>query len=319
MQMIGLPAGFRDVMFEEAKARRIIETRMAAVFSSHGYAEIQPSGIESIEVYQRGHQGVRDRAFRFLDRQDNLLALRADFTPAIARIAASRLSAAPLPIRLWYSGSVFRKVDSSHRGYAELGQIGAELLGLNSIEGDADILRLAMECLVAIGIEDIQVHINHAGVFRGIVSALGLDGKDMRTIRSEIDRKDARGIEAQLKTLSVEEDLQAQIHTLSTSIGGPAVLTSARKSIRSDESRNAIDHLEAVASALGSWKDRLVFDLAEIDEMEYYTGIMVAFLSPKLNREIGTGGRYDSLLKEFGRDLPAGGFSLSVESLVELQ
>lgn len=289
-KVIGLPTGFRDVMFDEARTRRSIESRMAAAFEQRGFREIRPSGIESMEVYRRGHQGILERAFRFLDREDNLLALRADFTPAIARIAASRLGSAEPPIKVWYSGSVFRKIDPTHRGYAEFGQIGAELLGLNSVEGDVEILRLAMDCLSATGIEDVQIHINHAGVFRGIVNSIDLKGHDLRKIKSEIDRKDARGVEAQLKNLSIDKNIQEQIHALAVSAGGTDVLAHARKNIRNQESLNAIGHLEALASALDPWKDKLIFDLAEIDEMEYYTGIMIAFLSPGLNREIGMGG-----------------------------
>ena len=316
--MTALPAGFRDVLFDEARTRRSVENRMASVFERAGYREVVPSGIESLDVYRKGHQSVLERAFRFLDREDNLLALRADFTPAIARIAASRLSSVAPPIRLWYSGSVFRKIDPNHRGVAELRQIGAELLGANSPEDDAEIVRVALECLASAGINDVRIHVNHAGVFRGIVNAIGLEGHDLRRISSEIDRKDARGIESQLVRLGVGKEFQAQVHALSSAIGGPEALTRARKAIANAESLNAIGHLEEFASLLGNWNETLVFDLAEIDEMEYYTGIMLAFLSPRLNREIGKGGRYDGLVREFGRDIPAVGFSFSVENLIEL-
>ncbi len=317
--MIGLPAGFRDVMPAEAKARRALESQMAGVFDGKGYDEVIPSGVESLELYQRGHQSVLERAFRFLDRNDNLLSLRADFTPAIARIASTRLTAENLPIRLWYSGSVFRKADAHHRGFAEFTQIGAELLGSNSVAGDAEMLTLALDCLAAAGLEDVQVHLNHAGVFRGIVNALGLSGKDLRSIRSEIDRKDARGIAARLQTLGVSTDMQSEINALVGAVGGREVLRSARQTVRNVESQQAIDHLVQLADTLEPRSDRLVFDLAELDEMEYYTGIMVAFLSPKLNREIGMGGRYDALMKAFGWDIPAVGFSFSMDSLVELR
>ena len=317
--MIGLPAGFRDVMFDEARIRRRLENRMADVFEHEGYGEIHTSGIETLEVYRRGHQSVLERAFRFLDREDNLLALRADFTPAIARMAATRLASADLPIRVWYSGSVFRKADAAHRGYAEFGQIGAELLGLDADRGDAEILRLAAGCISAAGIGNVQIHLNHAGVFRGIVNAMGLHGADLGKIKSQIDRKDARGIEAQLKSLNIDENLQAEVHALGGLVGGADVLDRARSSIRNEESLQAIAHLESLAAALAPWKEQLVFDLAEIDEMEYYTGIMFAFLSPGLNREIGSGGRYDSLVREFGRDIPAVGFSFTLDHLVELQ
>ena len=135
---LGLPTGYRDVVFDEARSRRLIERQFAEVFEKRGFGEISPSGVEYLDVYTRGRQSIKELTFKFLDRDDNLLALRADFTPAIARIAAARLQNMPLPIKIWYSGSVFRKADL-HRGrFHEFIQVGAELLGQNTAGTDAD-------------------------------------------------------------------------------------------------------------------------------------------------------------------------------------
>ncbi|MGB6032327.1 MAG: ATP phosphoribosyltransferase regulatory subunit, partial [Bacteroidota bacterium] len=91
-------------MFEEARRRRTVETRLAAVFNSKGYGEVSPSTVEFLELYTRGKQHVRDEAIRFLDRNDQLLALRADFTPAVARIVGGQLRRSPGPIKAWYTG-----------------------------------------------------------------------------------------------------------------------------------------------------------------------------------------------------------------------
>ena len=124
---IGLPAGFRDLLFEEARSLRAIEASFAALFDRRGYGEILPSGVEFLDVYARGRQSVKDVTFKFLDREDNLLALRADFTPAMARIIGAGALDSELPHRIWYSGSVFRKADW-HRGrFHEFRQVGAEL------------------------------------------------------------------------------------------------------------------------------------------------------------------------------------------------
>jgi ATP phosphoribosyltransferase regulatory subunit len=79
-----------------------------------------------------------------------------------------------------------------------------------------------------------------------------------------------------------------------------------------------MDDLLELAERLPCWKDRLLFDLTEIDELEYYTGMMFAIFSPRLKSELGKGGRYDALLQEFGRSLPAVGFSFSLDGLAEL-
>lgn len=312
---IGLPAGFRDLLFDDAKKVRMLEAQLSGVFLQAGYQEIVPSTIEYFDLYSRGNQQIMQNVYRFLDRDDNLLALRADFTPAIARIICSRFSAVEPPIRVWYSGTVFRKVDPQRGPYREVRQLGAELIGANTILRDAEIISTAMKCLDAIGLNRAQVHINHAGIFRGVIDTLGLPEKALGTVHSEIERKDARGLEKRLREIGVDETKCAQLQKLTTCIGGAAVLDHALTFVESERARGAIQQLQTLAGELRLPEDRVVFDLTESDEMEYYTGVMFRLFAPRVRHEVGGGGRYDSLLSEFGADLPAVGFSLSMDSL----
>ena len=315
---IGNPAGFRDILFDEARRRRTIETSLAQLFEQKGYREIAPAGVEFYDLYARGNQSIKDRAFRFLDREDHLLALRADFTPAIARIVAARLLNTEFPIRVWYCGNVFRRVEL-HRGlFRETTQVGAELLGNNSTQSDAEMISLALEGMTTLGINDVQLHLNHAGIFKGIVDTLRLEAKALEQLTFEIDRKDTRGLAARLRQIGVSNDVAKQLDALSRCTGGEDVLFEAQKVLTAEGSRRALDELVALSKTFGSWSSRVIYDLTEIDEMEYYTGIMFRFFSPKLNRELGRGGRYDDLLAEFGAPMPAVGFSFSMESLSEL-
>jgi ATP phosphoribosyltransferase regulatory subunit len=317
--IIGLPAGYRDFMFADAELRRRIENEFASVFSSAGFREVIPSAVEYLDLYARGNQGIRERAMRFLDREDNLLALRADFTPAVARIVAAHSREMPRPVRVWYSGPVFRKTDR-HRGqYQEFSQIGAELIGGDPPAADVEILDIALQCLSRSGFPDACVHVNHAGIFRGLVNSLGLKQSDLAEVRSAIDRKDMRALGVRLEELGVDGTVRAQVNTLSRTVGDSRALGAAASSIDNEESRDAIASLESLASRLPRWRDRITFDLTEIDEMEYYTGVMYTFLSPAHSVEVGRGGRYDSLMREFGVDLPAVGFSFSMDSLGECE
>ncbi len=315
--IIGLPAGYRDFMFEEAEFRRRIENQFTSVVSSAGFREVIPSAVEYLDLYGRGNQGIRERAMRFLDKEDNLLALRADFTPAVARIVAAHLREMSLPIRVWYSGPVFRKTDR-HRGqYQEFSQIGGELIGGDPPAADGEVLDVALQCLSASGFPDACVHVNHAGIFRGLVNSLGLKQPDLAEIRAAIDRKDMRALGVCLEGLGVSESVRAQVNALSRCVGDSRALAAVASSIDNEESRGAIASLESLALRLPRWRDRITFDLTEIDEMEYYTGVMFTFLSPAHSVELGRGGRYDSLMREFGVELPAVGFSFSMDRLAE--
>jgi ATP phosphoribosyltransferase regulatory subunit len=315
--IVGLPAGYRDFMFRDAESRRRIENEFAAVFSAAGFRELIPSSVEYLDLYARGNQGVRERAMRFLDRDDNLLALRADFTPAVARIVAAHLNEMPRPLLAWYSGPVFRKTDR-HRGqYKEFTQIGAELIGGDPLSGDAEVLGVALDCLTKSGFPDACVHVNHAGIFRGLVNSLGLGETHLAEVRSAIDRKDMRALGARLEELGVTKTVREQVNALSRCVGDARALEAAASSIGNSESRDAIASLESLAARLPRWQERIIYDLTEIDEMEYYTGVMFTFLSPAHSAELGRGGRYDTLMREFGADLPAVGFSFSMDRLGE--
>ena len=315
--IVGLPAGYRDIMFEDAALRRRIENEFASVFSSAGFREIIPSAVEYLDLYSRGNQGIRERAVRFLDREDNLLALRADFTPAVARIVTAHLREMPLPVRVWYSGPVFRKTDRHSGQYREFSQIGAELIGGDPPDADCEILDAAMQCLVMSGFPDVCVHVNHAGIFRGLVNSLGLAQSELAEVRSAIDRKDMRALGTRLEELGVNGSVRAQVSALSRCVGDSRALAGVASSIDNAESADAIAGLEFLALRLPRWRDRITFDLTEIDELEYYTGVMFTFLSPAHSAEVGRGGRYDSLMREFGADLPAVGFSFSMDKLGE--
>lgn len=315
---IGLPAGYRDILFEEARKRRSVEAALAGLFEERGFGEIIPSAVEYQDLYRRGNQSVADRTVKFLDRDDNLLALRADFTPAIARIVSSRMSGAPLPIRVWYGGDVFRKVDLKHGRYCEFGQVGVELVGVRSVESDREVADLALEALERSGIAGGIIHLNHAGIFRGIVEDLQLERKSLKRVKAAIDRKDARDLAVQLESLGISNSVHDQLAALAGCTGGAEVLDRAAGVVRNPIAQKALEELQSVGAGLNARGGAIQFDLGEIDEMEYYTGIMFAIVHPRLNSEVGRGGRYDTLLREFGADLPAVGFSFSLDAILEL-
>lgn len=316
---IGLPSGFRDILFEEARSRRAVEAKLATLFDERGYGEVLPSGVEFYDVYTRGNQSLKDSTFKFLDREDHLLALRADFTPAIARIVAAGALGDALPYRVWYAGSVYRKADHLRGRFSEVRQIGLELVGRNSVEADIEVLDLAMSCFASLGIRDIQLHLNHAGIFRGIIKSLELTPEALCQLKVEIDRKDLRRIATSLERYGVDASLRSQLDAVCRCVGGFDALERLGPAIRNQEARESVDALANLAKRLGRWQENIVFDLTEIDEMEYYTGVMASFLSPSSTAEVGKGGRYDTLVQEFGRLLPAIGVSLDVERLAELE
>jgi ATP phosphoribosyltransferase regulatory subunit len=317
-QPIGLPQGFRDILFDEADRQRAIEQRVASVFAGQGFREIIPSTVEFLHLYERGHQHIQRRALKFIDRQDSVLALRADFTPAVARVIASRPLPSDLPLKVWYRGNVFRRVDPPRAPLAESWQAGAELFGGEPGEADALIIDLALRSLDELGIADAVVHLNHAGILGGLIDELHLEGDGLAAVQGDIDRKDARGLALRLRTLGIGEPAQQQVQRVARCTGGVAAIREIASTITAPGAALAVKALLALHDRLSQWEGRILFDLSERDDLEYYTGMMFSITHPKAPHELGKGGRYDGLLPAFGLDLPAVGFSLFTDRLRSL-
>jgi ATP phosphoribosyltransferase regulatory subunit len=317
-RLITPPQGFRDILFDEAARHRRIEQTFRETLADAGYREIIPSGIEFLELYERGHQHIHDLALRFLDRQDNLVALRADFTPAIARILASRPVPAGLPLKIFYAGNVIRRPDASRTMQAESWQAGAELIGAAEGEADSSIVDLALRSVEALGIHGATIHLNHAGILRGLIEEMRLDEAALEKVQGDIDRKDARSLAGRLQALGVDDRLQRQVRLVSQCAGNIDALAEVREAVTAPKSSAALLSLLTIHEQLPQWRDRITFDLTERDELEYYTGMMFSIVHPAAPHELGKGGRYDGLLPAFGLNLPAIGFSLWTDRLWKL-
>src|SRR5262245_65417075 len=134
--------------------------------------------------------------FKMVDRESGrLLALRADVTPQIARIVATRMRDRPKRRRLHYVTNVFR-YDEPHVGrYREFYQAGVELIGLPNPEGDAEMIAMTVEGLQALGLERFQIDVGQAEFFRGILEDLAADEGTARELRSALGRKDQSSLE----------------------------------------------------------------------------------------------------------------------------
>src|SRR5499425_703536 len=192
VQQTQLPRGAKLYLPGEAAQKRVVEERLLGVFRRWGYREVVTPAYEYFDVLARGtdHE-LQERMFKMVDRESGrLLALRADITPQIARIVATRMRDEPKPLRLAYLTNVFR-YDEPHVGrYREFYQAGVELVGLPNPEGDAELIAMAVEGLRALDLREFQLDVGQADFFRGILEDLGLDEGRARELRSALGRKD---------------------------------------------------------------------------------------------------------------------------------
>jgi ATP phosphoribosyltransferase regulatory subunit len=321
---IRLPAGVKDFLFDEARQHRDVERRLVALLAAAGYREIITPTIEYSEVFSLvgrigyGCNSLDEKVYRFLDRDGNLLALRADFTAQIARIAASRFAGTPAPIRLFYSGKVFR-AEPHHAGRSrEKWQVGFEILGAGNLETDAEAVTCILDGLAALGIAKMRVAIGHIGYFNGLVAQAGVAGEALQTLKYLVERKDKAALARIAQDSSLPPAVCAALMRLPNLHGGGEILPEARRLAPNEISRQAVARLEALFPMIQTHPQagKVFLDLSEVEGMGYYTGIMLRAFASGAGQEVGNGGRYDELISRFGADLPAVGFSFDVDLLV---
>jgi ATP phosphoribosyltransferase regulatory subunit len=313
-----LPHGVQDRFLAEALRRRQAEALLREQFSRWGYHEVIPPTYEYYENLSVGAgDDLRRAMVRFFDAEGHTLALRADFTPQVARMAATKLFDQPMPLRCFYAGSLFRHEEPQAGRKREFTQAGIELIGAGTAEADAEAVALSIAALEALSIRDFQVNLGQMAFFRAVTA--GLAAARLAPIRDAIDHKNHARLEAALDEAAVTGARHDLLRHLPDLIGGGEVLDLARDlSCDLDEATAALaalDHLAGVYRLLQAHGagERVILDLGEVRGMDYYTGITFRGVATGLGWPIVSGGRYDDLIAGFGRPLAAVGFGLGVE------
>lgn len=314
-----IPPGSQDLLAGDVRRRRRVQSAWFGLADGRGYQEVIPPTFEYEEVFTRGGgPDLSARLVRFVDQDGRVVALRADFTSSIARVVASRLASAPVPIRLAYAGKVYRQEPEGGARRRETFQLGAELVGEPGASGDVEVLRLVIDTLHSLDIRDFQINL---GDVRFILSLLaGLNAEDAERLRGAIDRRDRGAVAAAARELALDAEVTRALVALPELIGrGTEVLDRGAALATSAQAESAIARLREVDSLLTpSERAHVVYDLGEIRGLGYYSGIRFELFVAGLGRSVGSGGRYDGLLALYGCDRPAVGFALETDLLAEL-
>ena len=143
-QKLHTPEGVRDIYNKECEIKLALQKKLSTVLHLYGYQDIQTPTFEYYDVFRKEIGSISTRElYKFFDRDGNILALRPDITPSVARAAATLFEGEDMPIRLCYAGNTFINHTSYQGRLKENTQLGAELIGLDSIEADAEMLAMA--------------------------------------------------------------------------------------------------------------------------------------------------------------------------------
>ena len=311
-----LPAGSRDVLPPEAAHEAEIVARLLARVSAHGYQRVEPPLIEFEDSLLRGAGAdLATDSFRLMDPVSRrMMALRADITPQIARIATTRLANAPRPLRLCYAGDVLRVKGTQLRPERQFGQVGVELVGAPQTAADAEVILLAVDALSAIGIDRLSVDLGSPMLVPALCAGLDLDGEAGGALRQALDRKDEAAV---AEAAGVHGELFAAL----LEAAGPAdeALAAIAGLDLPPRAREEADRLAEVGAKVGGADVggkgadlQLTIDPVENRGFEYHTGITFTLFAPGVRGELGSGGRY--LAGPDGE--PATGFTLYLTSVM---
>ncbi|HEX6371255.1 MAG TPA: ATP phosphoribosyltransferase regulatory subunit, partial [Longimicrobium sp.] len=254
---------------------------------------------------------------RFVDRDGRLVALRADFTSAIARMAATRLRDEPPPLRLSYAGKVYRQRPEGGGHARETFQLGAELLGSAGADADVEVLRTVIALLRALEIGEFQINLGDIRFVRPLLA--GLEPDEAEALRTAIDRKDRAALAEGARRYGAPAAVARALVELPELIGRGEVLLRARSLASGPDAEAAIERLRAIDALLAEdERAHVVYDLGEIRGLGYYTGIQFEVFVGGAGRAVAFGGRYDDLLALYGMDRPAVGFAMETDALAEL-
>ena len=311
-----LPKGARIYLPDEAARKRYVEARLLDVFARWGYREIVTPTFEFADVLAMGTDvGVQESMFKFVDRETGrMLALRADITPQIARVVATRLREEPKPVRLAYVTNVFRHDEPQMSHYREFYQAGVELIGLEKPEAEVEVIAMTIEGLRALGLERFQIDLGHPDFFRGLLDEASADAAKRRALRDALARKDASTLERLVRELAPAPHVGDALLALPTLFGRQIVLERADRYAQNERSARALANLAEVYRLLRIYglADSVLLDLGEVRGFDYYSGLYFEAYVSGFGAALAGGGRYDDMLGRFGYDCPAVGFAFDI-------
>lgn len=318
-KLLHTPEGVRDIYDRECARKQAVQEKISKVFHLYGYQDIETPTFEFFDIFNKERGSVSSKEmFKFFDRDNNTLVLRPDMTPAIARCVSKYFMDETMAVRLCYRERTFTNNTSYQGRLKEITQTGAELIGDDSSSADAEMVAMVIDSLKAAGLTEFQVELGEVEFFRGLVEEAGMDEETQESLRELIENKNYFGVEELITEQTMPEDLKAVFLKLPELFGSMEQIKHAKTMTTNARALKAIERLEQVQEILECYGlDRYVsYDLGMLSKYQYYTGIIFKAYTYGTGEYIVTGGRYDKLLVQFGKDAPAVGFAIVIDQLM---
>ncbi len=318
--LLHTPEGVRDIYQGECEKKLYLEDKLHNILKTYGYHPIQTPSFEFFDIFGKEVGTTKSKdLYKFFDREGNTLVLRPDITPSIARVAANYFMEESMPIRFCYKGNTFINTGSLQGRLKENTQLGAELIGDNTVDADAEILSMVVECLLHAGLKEFQLSVGHVGILQGMMEAAGFDEEEEDILCDLISNNNFFGVESFIEARHLDEGLKRLFGVIGRLYQSAEEFQAVRAAAGNyPKIQAAMEHLEKLQSlSLLYGIDKYIsFELGVMSSYKYYSGIIFHGYTFGSGEPIVKGGRYDRLLKHFGKDAPAIGFVIVTDQLM---
>lgn len=311
------PEGTKDYLALESRAIRCAEKRLSALYKSKGYQKVMTPTIEFFDVFNRESSGYSpENLYSLTDSYGRLLVLRPDSTLPIARLASTRLQNAVLPLRIYYNQNVFLRQKNLTGRSDESTQSGIELMGVGGIRADLEVIATAVEAIECCTAADFKLEIGHAGFFKDLCNNLNVDDETISAIYDCVESRNFVSLNKILDKIG-ENSVTDCIRNLPRCFGGLDIIEKAKQIGIGNESLEYLKELYVQLEKMGL-SDKIIIDLSLVNRTNYYTGIIFKGYLDGSGISVVSGGRYDLLAGEFGKDMPSTGFGIETGALASV-
>ena len=314
------PEGTKDYLELESRAIRCAEKRLSSLYKSKGYQKVMTPTIEFFDVFNRESSGYSpENLYSLTDSYGRLLVLRPDSTLPIARLASTRLQNAVLPLRIYYNQNVFLRQKNLTGRSDESTQSGIELMGVGGIRADLEVIATAVEAIESCTSADFKLEIGHAGFFKDLCSKLNVDDDTIGAIYDCVECRNFVSLNKILDKIG-ENSITECIKNLPRYFGGLDIIEKAKQINLNDEGIKSLDYLKELYVQLEKMglSDKIIIDLSLVNRTNYYTGIIFKGYLEGSGISVVSGGRYDLLAGEFGKNMAATGFGIETGALASV-
>ena len=310
------PEGTKDYLFDECGRRSRVTGILKNIFRARGYRRVMTPTIEFYDVFGASAAYLpQENMYKLMDQKGRLMVLCPDGTIPIARLAATRLAHAEMPLRLYYSHNVYRMANGLRGRSSEIYQCGVELIGSGTMRSDLEIMEMAADSLEEISAgSGYRLELCHIGYFKALMDSLGAEDDVKEEIRHHIEQKNFASLNDLLEQFPNNKAASA-LKYLPRLFGGEEVFEKAYALFDDEAARRSLEALQNIYGCLQQLGlgDKVIIDLGLVNQAEYYTGIIFRGYFDEVGEPVLSGGRYDKLLSDFGAAQPAIGFAVNVD------